>query len=614
MRVEERRIAFIVGILIAIALAFLPAAIRTMFDDHSYWIQIYIWIMFFAMCATAWNIIGGFAGQYSFGHAAFLGIGAYTSTLLYLNLGLSPWIGMLVGGVVAAFTGALISYPCFRLRGAFFSLATIAFAEMLRVGTELTDRFFGILVNGARGLEIHPVGTDFIAFQFVEKESYAYIIYGLLLITVTVAFAVKHSRVGYYLAAIGDDEEGVKSLGINTAQVKLIALIISAFFTAVAGSFYAQLILFITPTRAMSLDLSVQMVIMSVLGGLGTVFGPLLGAWILVPVAELTRAALGGSSIQGAHLIVYGLILMAVVRFIPKGIEGFVRIGFLRLVAWLAHYFHGPAAAQGAIINAPIMQLPEANDKLNLQALSGAAIPLRLDGVTKQFGGAVGVKSIDLHVGPGEVVGLIGPNGSGKTTIFNLITGFLQPQSGTIFFGDRGIGGLQTHQINRLGIARTFQIVRPFVSLTVTENVMVAALPRCSTLEEAKAEALRCLAFVGLSHRTHTIADGLSTGERKRLELARALATRPRLLMMDEVMGGLDQRSLPGMIKLVRRIKEEGISLLVIEHNLKVITTVSDRIVMLNLGEKIREGAPLDVVSDPFVINVYVGGNPALRK
>jgi branched-chain amino acid transport system ATP-binding protein len=156
--------------------------------------------------------------------------------------------------------------------------------------------------------------------------------------------------------------------------------------------------------------------------------------------------------------------------------------------------------------------------------------------------------------------------------------------------------------------------VRPFVSLTVTENVMVAALPRCSTLEEAKAEALRCLAFVGLSHRTHTIADGLSTGERKRLELARALATRPRLLMMDEVMGGLDQRSLPGMIKLVRRIKEEGISLLVIEHNLKVITTVSDRIVMLNLGEKIREGAPLDVVSDPFVINVYVGGNPALRK
>ena len=160
MRIEERRVSVALGVVLALAVALFPALARVLLSDHAYWIQIYIWILFFAMCATAWNIIGGFAGQYSFGHAAFLGIGAYTSTLMYLNLGVSPWLGMIVGGIVAALAGAVISYPCFRLRGAFFSLATIAFAEMLRVGGELTDTVFGILINGARGLVITTGGRQ----------------------------------------------------------------------------------------------------------------------------------------------------------------------------------------------------------------------------------------------------------------------------------------------------------------------------------------------------------------------------------------------------------------------------------------------------------------------
>ena len=613
MRIEERRVSVALGVVLALAVALFPALARVLLSDHAYWIQIYIWILFFAMCATAWNIIGGFAGQYSFGHAAFLGIGAYTSTLMYLNLGISPWLGMIVGGIVAALAGAVISYPCFRLRGAFFSLATIAFAEMLRVGGELTDTVFGILINGARGLVIPPVGDSLWALQFRDKESYAYVICGMLLVTLAVAFTVKNSRLGYYLAAIGDDEDAVKSLGIDTARAKLIALLISAFFTAVAGSFYAQMVLFITPTRAVSLDLSVQMVIMAVLGGLGSVFGPLLGACILVPVAELTRAALGGSTIQGAHLIVYGALLMLVVRFVPGGIESHVREGCRQLVALIADALHGAAAARPAAANAPIMHLPTGGGALGVRAAGGTATALSLSNVTMRFGGAVGVKEVSIEVAPGEVVGLIGPNGSGKTTIFNLVTGFLAPQSGRIHFAGRSIVGLPPHRLNRLGIARTFQIVRPFTSMTVAENVMVAALPRCATLSAARNEAQRWLGFVGLSHRLDTIADGLSTGERKRLELARALATRPRLLLMDEVMGGLDQRSLPGMIELVRRIRQEGISLLIIEHNLKVITDVTDRLVMLHLGEKIQDGPPLEVVSNPVVIEIYVGGAAALR-
>ena len=258
MRIEERRVSLVLGALTALLVALFPALAHALLSDHVYWIQIYIWILFYAMCATAWNIIGGFAGQYSFGHAAFLGIGAYTSTLLYLNVGASPWLGMLAGGALAALAGAVISYPCFRLRGAFFSLATIAFAEMLRVGGELTDSVFGLFINGARGLVIPPVGDSLWALQFRDKDSYAYVIYGLLLLTLAVAFAVKRSRLGYYLSAIADDEDAVKSLGIDTARIKLIALLVSAFFTAVAGTFYAQMVLFITPTRTVSLDLSVK--------------------------------------------------------------------------------------------------------------------------------------------------------------------------------------------------------------------------------------------------------------------------------------------------------------------------------------------------------------------
>jgi branched-chain amino acid transport system ATP-binding protein len=261
--------------------------------------------------------------------------------------------------------------------------------------------------------------------------------------------------------------------------------------------------------------------------------------------------------------------------------------------------------------NAPRIVLPEGGLLGARLSANGGGALLSVRALSKSFGGAVGVREVSLEVAPGEVVGIIGANGAGKTTLFNLITGALAPDSGEIWFGGSRLDGERPDVRNRLGIARTFQIVRPFIGMTTLENVMVAALPRVANVGEARREAARYLEFVGLAHRPQTPASGLSTGERKRLELARALATRPQLLLLDEVTGGVDQRSLPGLVRLIQKVKGEGLTLLVIEHNLRIISAVADRLVMMHLGQKIQEGPPAAVVSDPEVVQIYVGGASA---
>jgi branched-chain amino acid transport system permease protein len=583
------------ALLSVVAAALVPFATRALIGDDDYWLQVLIWVMFFAYLGAAWNLIGGFAGQYSIGHAGLLGIGAYTSSLLYVHAGVSPWLGMLAGGGLAAVVGGAIGYPCFRLRGAFFSLVTIAFAEMLRVGTELTDSLFGLPINGVRGFLLPVAGSRPADFQFVGKRGYYYVMLGLLVVILTVGWLVKRSRLGYYLAAIRDDEDAAAALGVRPARAKLLAMILSSFFTAIGGTFYAQLIGFITPTRTMSLDFSVQMVVMPVLGGIGTVLGPLWGALVLVPIGEVTRALWGGS-LQGVHLIIYGALLMLVILKWPQGIDPWLRglVGRRRDL---------PTAAPPVLEDAPLV---------TARSSHGDAL-LRVDSLRRSFGGAVGVRDLSFQVAPGEVVGIIGANGAGKTTVFNLITGALAPDGGDVWFAGRRLGRESPDARNRLGIARTFQIVRPFIGLTALENVTVAALPRAASVAEARREAARWLAFAGLAHRAGVIASGLSTGERKRLELARALATRPRLLLLDEVTGGVDQRSLPGLVRLMQGIRAQGLTLLVIEHNLRVVTALADRLVVLHLGEKIREGPPQAVVTDPAVVDVYVGATVARR-
>jgi len=232
---------------------------------------------------------------------------------------------------------------------------------------------------------------------------------------------------------------------------------------------------------------------------------------------------------------------------------------------------------------------------------------LSVRGLTKQFGGVIANRDISFDVRPGELVGVIGPNGAGKSTLFDLITGFTRPDAGEVRLDDRPLTGLRPDQISRLGVARTFQKLRPFAGMTVLENVMVGALQQLSDVEAARGAAQNALAQVGLADRAHAHARALSTGQRKRLELARALATGPRLLLLDEVTGGVDQATLPGLVRLVRDCHARGLGLIVIEHNMRVIMEISERIVALQLGAVIASGSPQEIRRDRRVIDAYLG-------
>lgn len=307
---------------------FLPALLAVavlaavpMFLTQPYYLHTAIMVLFYAYLCTAWNILGGFAGQLSLGHSAFFAIGGYTSTLLFIYKGLTPWVGMLVGGLVAAAVAVLIGLPTFRLRGAYYALATVAFAEGLRVIIESTKHIGSWETGGAEGLAVPLRGNVPAVMQFTGKAPYYYLILGLLVLVLLLCWWIDRSKLGYYLTALREDEEAAQALGINTTAAKLTAAALSAFFTAIGGTFYAQLIRFLEPPAVAGPDLSAQMVLLTIVGGRATVFGPALGALVLSLLGEVTRAKLGGS-LLGVHLLLYGIGVVVAILYSPQGLIG----------------------------------------------------------------------------------------------------------------------------------------------------------------------------------------------------------------------------------------------------------------------------------------------------
>ncbi len=564
--------------------------------DSPFLYHIFVMLCSFAALATAWNIVGGFAGQLSLGHAVFYGIGSYAAVLLLMRFQISPWIGMLVGAVISTLVSVLISYPCFRLRGPFFALATIAVLEVVRlVAIHQTG-----LTGGAGGLAA-PLNIGLKWMMFREKWVYLIIAFGFLLLTLGVSWRILHSRLGYYLIAVREREDAARAVGINAVKVKLIAVMVSAFLTSLVGSFQAMYLTFIDPSSAFSLDLSIQIAMFALIGGLGTVFGPLVGTVLVLPIAELARGWLSDFG-NGFHGLVYGVVLVVVVLTIPKGLVGRFGVSFSRWVDSLPGArrveHEEPVSARDAVVvkNAPTGRQPEpvlVTNDLNLY-----------------FGGLHATNNVSIQLNQGEILGVIGPNGAGKTTVFNQLSGFLRPQSGEIkvrLSDGRWVQPTTPEEFARAGIGRTFQIAQPFADLSVLENIMLGAFMHTSSPAEASRVARKVAALTDLTSLLDTRARNLTVGGMKRLEMARALATQPRVLLLDEVLAGLNPTDVAKAIEIIRRVRDAGVSVLMIEHIMQAVMQLSDRVVVINSGSVLREGTPAEVVNDPRVIEAYLG-------
>ena len=284
-----------------------------------YFLEILISVMFWAYLGSAWNVLGGYGGQFSFGHAAFFGIGAYTSTLLLLRAGLTPWLGMLVGGGLAALFGLIVGFLSFRygLRGPYFSLVTLAFAEMLRV---LAVNWKA--VGSSLGLVLPSQGSAPQMFLFSSKLGYYYVILAMMLGALGITWGIARSRLGYALVAVRENEDAAEAAGLDTLGVKLSGMVVSSFLTALGGTFYAQYWAYIDPSLTLGVSVSIEGLLRAIVGGAGTVWGPLLGSFVLTPISELTRAALRGRT--GADVMLYGLVLILVISFLPQGLMGWL--------------------------------------------------------------------------------------------------------------------------------------------------------------------------------------------------------------------------------------------------------------------------------------------------
>ncbi|MBC3772914.1 ATP-binding cassette domain-containing protein [Brucella melitensis] len=586
-RLGKGQIAFCV---LLASLLLLPLAINNAFVSH-----IFITICLFAALSTAWNIVGGFAGQMSLGHAVFYGIGGYTGVILF-NMGISPWFSMFIGAFIAALVGMVISYPCFRLKGPFYSLASIAFLEVFRV----LALHFGWLTGGATGLMIQ-LKLGWVWMVFRERWPSLLIVFGMLLVTLAITWAVRRSRLGFYLVATRERESAARAAGVRTVRVRLIAVAISSALCAMLGTFHAMYLTFIEPAAMFSLAFSIQIAMFALIGGLGTVAGPLLGAVLLVPITEWARASLGASAL-GLHGFVYGLVLILVVLFMPNGIMGAIN-----------RFVRKPQDSEETATarTEPIAAVPARAIKAPSPDRAGIGQDiLRVQNLNKHFGGLHVTRNVSFTLREGEVLGLIGPNGAGKTTLFNMISGFLAPDEGTVNLC--GADG-QFHapknpaDFAALGLGRTFQIVQPFAAMTVEENIMVGAFYRHHHEKDAREAARETAWRMGLGPLLGAEARGLTIGGLKRLEVARVMAMEPRILLLDEVMAGINQTDVRRAIDLMLSIRDSGVSIIAIEHVMQAVMSLSDRVIVLASGEVIAQGRPQDVVRDPQVVEAYLG-------
>ncbi len=557
---------------------------------NSYYQLIMTLVLLWATMGLSWNMLSGYSGLISFGHAAFFGLGGYAMTIAFVQFGITPWLGIPLGMVVGVLAGIVIGFPTFRLRGHYFALSMLAYPlAMLYV--------FEWLGYQEMTLPMKREAPALYA-QFTDQRIYMAIALGLVVVCMIVSLHVERSRFGMSLLAIKQNEPAAEAAGVDTLRWKMLAIMLSAAMAAAAGGLYAVILLVVTPQTMFGVSASAQALIVALFGGVGVYWGPVIGAAILVPLAETLHAELG-HIVPGIQGVVYGIAIIGIVLLAPDGIYWRIRDRFGT---------RGTGAAEPVSPRAP---KPAAETAAIGAATASATLGrplLELDDVVRAFGGLKAVDGVSLTVDEGAIHGIIGPNGAGKTTLFNVINGFLPADAGRIRFLGAELPRSKPHRVCRRGIGRTFQVARAFPRMTVLENVMIGAYSGTRTDREAADLAVAALARVGLgSEHAQRLAGGLTINQLRLMELARALAPNPWLLLLDETLAGLGHEELEEMLGIIRQVNRDGVTVLIIEHTMQAMVKLAHWFSVLDHGKLIAEGPPAEVVRNPAVIEAYLG-------
>lgn len=558
--------------------------------------------------ALSWNILSGYSGYFSFGHGAFFGIGMYTSAGLSANLNW-PFLWTLpAAAALAALLGAALGAVVFRVkavRGELFALLTLAVTFV--VGTVILST----RIDGGPGVSL--AGVKVPAIGPTAPSSIYLMALVVAVATLLIAWRVQNSKLGVGLFAIHDDEDVAEVMGVPTFRYKLAAFAISCALAGLAGGIHALFVNYVTAGDTFTITVPLTVVLMSVLGGTRHWAGPAVGAIAITCLLYVFTA--GDSAVAGKA--VFGAVLVAVILFMPNGILGF----FLRKTsagdATAAGLAPGPTA-----VHLPVQTFAPATAPAIAPAITLERAPsykpaapqtsnplLEVRNLAKAFKGVRALDDVTLDVREGEILGLLGPNGSGKSTFINVVSGHFAPTAGEILFEGRPMAGLPAHRIAQAGIARTYQIPRPFGHMNVLQNVSLVAMFGGASLghHAATVEAWKWLEFTGLADKAHSLPDDLNLHQRKFLELARALASRPRLVLLDEVLSGLTPGEINEAIALIRKIRERGSTIVFVEHVMHAVMALADRIAVLNYGRLIAQGEPREVMKNRDVVSAYLG-------
>jgi branched-chain amino acid transport system permease protein len=552
------------------------------YELTSYTLNIFMQAVTFAIAVLGLAVVLGYTGQFSLAQAAFFGIGAYAVGLGTVVYGLGFWSALLIGVVIAGAFGFVLGLTTLRLGGHYLAMITISFQQIF----DLVMLNWVEFTRGPDGIAGIPRPS---AFGLVVSDDKAYLLLCAVVLYV-IAFALwwlPDTRLGRAMKAVRENDLAAEVTGVDTLRVKVIAFTISAALAGVAGALYAAGFAYISPDN-FNFGRSVEFLTMVLLGGSRSPFGAGLGTVLLILLPEWLRF------LKQIYLAAYGLAVILIMVFMPEGIWGLI------VAAWgrLARPRQVPMTAVSPL-------------RLDIPVSDPAPI-LRLEGLEKHFGGLKAVDGVDLQVARGKVHALIGPNGSGKTTILNVLNGIYKPTGGRIFVEGEDVTGKSPHDRAARGVGRTFQNIRLFPALSALENVMVGGQRRHNPIEPGDAalreRALAALDFVGMREKAEVVVKNLPYGHRRLVEIARALAGHPKLLLLDEPAAGLNQTEKQELTELLKRLRgAHGLTILLIEHDMRLVESLSDTITVLNFGKKIAEGTPAEVLRHPDVVAAYLG-------